>query len=53
MTKPLCELKQSLKSDFKKYKRLVSDPTHVCKKCGRAANKKKLLCSPAKIKGGD
>lgn len=50
MGKELCKLKKMVKNDFDAYKLLVNDPSYVCKKCGRAANKKKLLCSPAKLK---
>ncbi len=49
MSKPLCELKKSLKADFKAYMQLIRDPTHVCQKCGRAANDKRLLCKPMKL----
>jgi len=49
MTKPLCELKKSLKRDLATYVELVRNPTHVCKKCGRAANDKRLLCKPVKL----
>lgn len=52
MAKELCKLKKSiLKEDIESWMELVNDPTHVCKKCGRAANSKKLLCSPVKIRG--
>lgn len=50
MSKPLCELKKTLKRDLKVYLQLVRDATHVCTKCGRCANDKDLLCKPAKIK---
>jgi hypothetical protein len=50
MSKSLCELKKALKTDTKSYVLLVNQPTHVCTKCGRAANRKKLLCSPMKIR---
>ena len=50
MAKTLCELKKLLKSDFTAYKKLVSDATHVCTKCGRTANDKKLLCNPERLK---
>lgn len=46
---PLCELKESLKRDLKLYMKLVDQPTHVCRKCGRAANCKKLLCKPVRL----
>lgn len=48
--KELCKLKKSLKVDISSYIRHVASPSHVCKKCGRAGNSKKLLCSPVKIK---
>lgn len=50
MTKTLCELKKLVKNDLKRYAALVNQPTHVCTNCGRAANSKKLLCKPEKIK---
>ena len=50
MAKPLCELKQALKHDLRDYLKLVDGATHVCRKCGRAANQKKLLCKPTKLK---
>lgn len=50
MSKPLCELKKTLKKDFETFISLVDNPTHLCQKCGRAANNKKLLCKPMKLK---
>lgn len=50
MSKTLCELKKLLKSDFKSYKKLVNDASHVCTHCGRVANDKKLLCKPERLK---
>ncbi|MEO8497620.1 MAG: hypothetical protein ABI614_21345 [Planctomycetota bacterium] len=49
MSKPLCELKKSLKGDLAAYILLVRDPSHVCRKCGRVANDKRLLCKPVKL----
>jgi hypothetical protein len=49
MSKTLCELKKSLKRDLQSYAQLVRNATHVCSKCGRAANNKKLLCKPVKM----
>lgn len=46
MAKTLCEMKKQLKSDFLAYKLMVCNASHVCTKCGRAANDKKLLCKP-------
>lgn len=51
MAKELCKLKKQLKKDFNSYVKYVNAPNFVCKKCGRAANEKKNLCDPAKIKG--
>lgn len=50
MAKELCKLKKSLSIDITSYMLHVHQPTHVCGKCGRAANSKKLLCEPVKIK---
>lgn len=50
MGKELCKLKKSLKGEVESYMLLVNQPTHVCRKCGRAANKKKLLCEPLPIR---
>ncbi len=50
MAKELCKLKKSLlKEDVASFIQLVNQPTHICSKCGRAANSKKLLCNPIKI----
>lgn len=50
MSKSLCKLKKALKTNLDDYMLLVNQPTHVCAKCGRAANRKKLLCDPVKIR---
>ena len=50
MGKELCKQKKTLKKDARSYMMLVHQPTHVCKKCGRAGNSKKLLCSPKRIR---
>ncbi|QDV70264.1 hypothetical protein Poly24_39840 [Rosistilla carotiformis] len=49
MAKELCKLKKSLRGEIGMYVRLIDQPTHVCLKCGRAANDKKLLCKPQSI----
>jgi hypothetical protein len=49
MARTLCELKKLLKSDFKTYSKFVCDPRHVCTKCGRTANEKKLVCKPERL----
>jgi hypothetical protein len=46
MAKKLCKLKKKLTQDFDTYVLLVHEPRFVCAKCGRAANKKKNLCTP-------
>ncbi|MEE2826581.1 MAG: hypothetical protein VYE64_08135 [Planctomycetota bacterium] len=50
MSKKLCDLKKLRKESPKKYAQLVSRPSHLCKKCGRVANRKKLVCQPKKLK---
>ncbi len=49
MAKTLCELKRLLKGDIEDYIKYVDRPSHVCRKCGRVANNKKLVCKPHKI----
>lgn len=49
MAKKLCELKKLLKKDLAEYIVNVNQPKFVCTKCGRVANEKKLVCSPAKM----
>jgi len=43
-------MKKLRKESPDKYAALVCRPTHLCKKCGRVANRKKLVCQPKKIK---
>ena len=50
MSKTLCEMKKLLKADFQLYRQFVREASHVCTKCGRAANDKKLLCRPERLK---
>ena len=50
MSKTLCEMKKQLKADFSAYKLLVCNASHICTKCGRAANNKGLLCKPERLK---
>lgn len=49
MAKSLCKMKKSLRIDLSAYMLCVNNPSHVCTKCGRVANQKKLLCSPKKL----
>jgi hypothetical protein len=49
--KELCKLKKNeLVSDFKKITRIVKKAKFICEKCARAANEKRYLCNPVKIK---
>jgi hypothetical protein len=50
MMKTLCELDKLRLKDFAAYAALVDQPRFVCRECGRAANEKKRLCKPRKIK---
>jgi hypothetical protein len=49
--KKLCKLCKNdcLKNGLKDYIKLVNEPSYICKKCGRAANKSKSLCRPEEI----
>jgi hypothetical protein len=49
--KMICKLVKddALEDHLKEFKALVVDPTHLCIKCGRVANDKKLLCEPEKL----
>jgi hypothetical protein len=48
--KKLCDWKKKQYSDdLPKLKEIVRGASHVCSKCGRAANSAKLLCSPEPI----
>lgn len=49
--KKICKLVKDdvLEEDLKEFKQLVVNPTHLCIKCGRVANDKKLLCEPEKL----
>ncbi len=38
-----------LEEALKDYKRLVVSATHLCTKCGRVCNDKKLLCRAEKL----
>jgi hypothetical protein len=49
MAKELCKLKKGLKQEPESFMLLVCQPTHMCGKCGRAANSKKLLCDPLRL----
>jgi hypothetical protein len=50
MSQELCKLKPALKGDLPAYILLVDQPRFVCTQCGRAANKKKNLCHPKRMK---
>lgn len=38
-----------VQGDLEKIKKLVLDPTHICKNCGRAAHDPENICKPMKI----
>jgi hypothetical protein len=46
----LCNLKKLRKKDFAQYAKLVDQPRVICKNCGRAADRKKYVCKPRKIR---
>ncbi len=49
--KCLCDLnKKEIEKDINLIMALVNKPRYVCGKCARAANEKKLVCKPVKIK---
>ncbi len=48
MSKTLCKSRKS-----KDGKKPTGDFTHVCRKCGRMASKKKKLCDPLKLSKSD
>jgi hypothetical protein len=53
MAKNLCKWgKKDLEKNLDEYTEIVKDPRFVCMKCGRVANKKKLLCKPKELKVG-
>ena len=47
--KKICKRVKDEVEDLKEYRRLVKSPTHLCTKCGRVSNDKKLLCRPEKL----
>jgi hypothetical protein len=49
MSKTLCERQDLLDKHPERYMRLINAPRVVCRKCGRAANKKKYVCKPKPI----
>jgi hypothetical protein len=49
--KRMCKWKEDdISEKFDKYLNIVRNPKFVCKKCGRVADKKKLLHKPAALK---
>lgn len=51
--KMLCRLKRDeIEDHLDELTDLVSPARHICRKCARVANKKKLLCKPVKLHTG-
>lgn len=49
--KRLCKWKEGdIAKNFDEFIDIVKNPTYVCKKCGRVADKKKWLHKPAELK---
>jgi hypothetical protein len=49
--KELCKWKKKdISDDFGKFEGVVKNPKFVCKKCGWAANTKKVLHKPGRLK---
>ena len=47
----LCDLnKKEVEKNIEKIMAIVNKPKFVCQKCARAANEKKFVCKPVKIK---
>lgn len=47
MGKQLCSWKpKRIRKRQDELVELIADPTHFCAKCGRAANRKRVLCKP-------
>ena len=50
-SKQLCKWKpDDYSKELPLLRRIVANPGYVCDKCGRAADKKKRLCDPQKLK---
>ena len=48
--KQLCKWKaEEIAKKFDRYAAIVKNPKYVCQKCGRVANKNKLLHKPAAL----
>ncbi len=49
MSKKLCKSKKSRTTNEKNLALGILMETHTCRKCGRVADSKKLLCKPRKL----
>jgi hypothetical protein len=48
--KMLCRMsRDEIEAHLDELTELVSPARHICKKCARVANKKKVLCKPVKL----
>lgn len=49
-TTKLCKLKKDeIDKDLERVAKTVRQPTHICRRCARAANVKKALCKPVPL----
>ncbi len=49
-TEPLCKWKKDdIADQLDTLKKMVCDARFICKRCGRAADKKKHLCKPESL----
>lgn len=48
---PLCDWKKDDYADVERMTAVVVDARWLCRKCGRVANRKRLLCKSTKLEG--
>lgn len=49
MAKTMCKIAKELPESIDKIIQIASNPSFVCKKCGRVANIEDRLCKPMKM----
>lgn len=47
--KTLCELAKKLPEKLSRFAAHVREPSHLCVRCGRAANSRQRLCKPIRL----